>query len=141
MSSIAKLTDNKTELIIYFNKILLTMVEFIALYYSESHCATHISFIRKYFKTKPKKPIMLFINYVYAVDEYRKNILKGNDEYFMGHDEYTDDESSIAQIFEFKMIWIKMDDKTRKLIKNYMKLLVEQAEVYLDILSEINKKK
>ena len=46
-----------------------------------------------------------------------------------------------TRIFEFKDIWIRMNPQTKKIVKESMRMLIEHCELYLDIVSEINKLK
>ena len=45
------------------------------------------------------------------------------------------------RIFEFKDIWIRMDDDTKRIVKESMKMSIDHAELYLDIISKISKLK
>ena len=86
--------------------------------------------------------IILFLDKVYSYDEYRKKIKDGDERFFM---EQTYDDAKNAgyetRIFEFKDIWLRMNTHTKKIVKESMAMLVCQCELYLDIISQINKLK
>ena len=46
-----------------------------------------------------------------------------------------------SRIFEFKDIWCKMSVNTQLIVKDSMSMLIDHCELYLDILSQINKLK
>jgi hypothetical protein len=45
------------------------------------------------------------------------------------------------RIFEFKDIWMRMDDKIRLMVKESMKMMIEHSELYVEITDNINKLK
>jgi hypothetical protein len=48
------------------------------------------------------------------------------------------DKTMTTKIFEFKELWKSFDNNNKLITKQTMLFLTEQAELYLDILSDIN---
>jgi hypothetical protein len=75
-----------------------------------------------------------------SYDDFRKKIKDGDDKFFM---EQTYDDAKNKgyeiRIFEFKDIWIRMDDNSKRIVKESMKMMIDHAELYLDIVSKISK--
>ena len=98
--------------------------------------------IKNFFKFKPNDVIVMFIYYVYSYDEFRQKIKLGDDEFFMKQT-YNDAKNAgyEVRIFEFKDIWSKMSNNTKLIVKDSMGMLIDHCELYIDILSQINKMK
>ena len=141
-SQIDKLKKKKNDLIESFNKILLNMVTHLGNEFKDSIFYKNKILIKNYFKFKPGEIIIKFLNKVYSYDEFRQKIKDGDERFFM---EQTYDDAKNAgyetRIFEFKDIWLRMNAHTKQIVKESMAMLISQCELYLDILSQINKLK
>jgi len=141
-SQIEILKNKKNDLIESFNKILLNMIRHLGDEFKDSIFHKNKTLIKNYFKFKPGEVIILFLDTVYSCDEYRQKIKEKNEKFFM---EQTYDDAKNAgyekRIFEFKDIWLKMKPQSKQIVIESMNMLVNQCELYLDILSEINKLK
>lgn len=125
-----------------FNKIALTMADYIGGLHEESHFAIYKETIHAFFKERPNEPIAMFMKHIYSNDVFVKHILEGNDEFFMKqtYDDIGVDKNkdTSSKIFEFKTLWSKMNDNTKKIAKTSMKRLVDCTKIYVDVLYEKN---
>lgn len=102
--------------------------------------STYVKTINDLIIKEPADPISTFILGVYNVDEYRTNIIKGNDEFFINTD-YSVDKKK-GEIFAFKSCWKKMNDDMKNYVKKAMQTLVKVSRQYIEVkykLDEINK--
>lgn len=90
--------------------------------------------VDKIILVKPSEPILFFIKNVYSNDEYRKNIIDGNDEFFQNtkFDEIQNDENKMKVLFQFKSCWYKLTDDKKIYIKNAMKTLIDISKKYIE---------
>ena len=139
-SQIDNLKNKKNDLIESFNKILLNMITHLGGEFKDSIFNKNKVLIKNFFKFKPGEIIILFLEKIYSYDEYRKKIKDGDERFFM-QQTYDDaiNTGYETRIFEFKDIWLRMNAHTKKIVKESMAMLVDQCELYLDILSQINK--
>ncbi len=139
---ISDLKTKKNDLIESFNKISINMVTHLGLEFKDSIFGRNKTMIKNFFKFKPNEVIIMFLDNIYANDIYRKNIKDGNDNFFMNQSyEKMINAGYESRIFEFKDIWGKMSNNTKLIVKDSMSMLVDHCELYLDILSQINKMK
>jgi hypothetical protein len=104
--------------------------------------STYVKTINNLIIKEPADPISTFILDIYNVDEYRTNIIKGNDEFFINTDYAVDKSKSYGEVFAFKSCWKKMNDDMKNYIKKSMQTLVKVARQYIEVkykLDEINK--
>ena len=136
------LKDKKNDIVESFNKVALNMVTHLGTEFKDSIFGKNKTIIKNFFKFKPNETIIIFLESVYSYDEYRKKIKDGDDKFFM-EQTYNDalNAGYETRIFEFKDIWIRMNSQTKKIVKESMSMLIEHCELYLDIVSEINKLK
>jgi hypothetical protein len=136
------LKDKKNDVIESFNKIALNMVTHLGNEFKDSMFGKNKTIIKNFFKFKPNETIIMFLESVYSYDDFRKKIKEGDDKFFM-QQSYNDaiNAGYETRIFEFKDIWLKMNKDTKKIVKESMAMLVEHCELYLDIISQINKLK
>jgi hypothetical protein len=141
-SQIETLKTKKNDLIESFNKILLNMITHLGNEFKDSIFCKNRTLIRNFFKFKPGEIIILFLEKVYSYDEYRQKIKDGNERFFM-EQTYDDAKNSgyETRIFEFKDIWLRMNAHTKQIVKESMAMLICQCELYLDMVSQINKLK
>jgi hypothetical protein len=102
--------------------------------------STYVKTINDLIVKEPADPISTFILGVYNVDEYRTNIIKGNDEFFINTD-YSVDKKK-GEIFAFKSCWKKMNDDMKNYVKKAMQTLVKISRQYIEVkykIDEINK--
>lgn len=135
-------TERKNEIIKSFNNLILMMINHIANRYEKSYFAMYHNTIKMFINDRPSEPISQFIVYVYSNDDYRRRIKEENDSFFLGQNYNhitSGDKHKISKMFEFKDLWKEMDNNMRGLVKSVMKLLINQAEMYIDVLSTINK--
>ncbi len=139
---ISELKTKKNDLIESFNKISINMITHLGLEFKDSIFNKNKIMIKNYFKFKPNEVIIMFLDNIYADDVYRKNIKVGNDNFFLtqSYDNMVN-AGYESRIFEFKDIWGKMSNNTKLIVKDSMSMLVDHCELYLDILSQINKLK
>ena len=141
-TQIENLKNKKNDLIESFNKILLNMIKHLGNEFKDSIFNKNKTLINNFFKFKPGEIIVLFLKKIYSYDEYRKKIKDGDERFFM---EQTYDDAKNAgyetRIFEFKDIWLRMNSNTKQIVKESMAMLICQCELYLDIVSQINKLK
>jgi hypothetical protein len=139
---ISDLKTKKNDLIESFNKISINMVTHLGLEFEDSIFGKNKTMIKNFFKFKPNEVIIMFLDGIYADDVYRKNIKDGNDNFFLTQSyENMVDAGYQSRIFEFKDIWGKMSNNTKLIVKDSMSMLVDHCELYLNILSQINKLK
>lgn len=85
--------------------------------------------------TKPNEPISLFILHVYKNDEYRKNIMAKNDNFFITN-EYKNivgnDTKDMESMFIFKKCWGSLGEDMKELIRNFMITLVSTSKKYVE---------
>ena len=137
-----ELKEKKNDLIESFNKISLNMVTHLGNEFKDSFFGKSKIIIKNFFKFKPNETIIFFLESVYSYDDFRKKIKEGDDRFFM--EQSYDDAMNAGyekRIFEFKDIWLRMNNQTKKIVKESMAMLIEHCELYLDIVSEINKLK
>lgn len=142
MDRMTEFIRQKTEVVVSFNNLSLQMANFIGNMYQNSHFAIYRQTIKVFFDNHPDEPIAIFIKYVYSNDEYRLKIKDGDETFFLdqSYNHITsDNKDKISKMFEFKTLWLEFDLEMRSLIKNFMQLLVQQAERYIDIQYNINK--
>lgn len=72
----------------------------------------------------PKNIIDTFIIHGYVENNgtYRKEIIEGNEDFFLNksYNEYTSDSSIVDNIFQFKSFWKKLDDDNKFTIKTFL---------------------
>jgi hypothetical protein len=139
---ISDLKTKKNDLIESFNKISINMVTHLGIEFKDSIFGKNNTIIKNFFKFKPNEVIIMFLDSIYADDVYRKNIKDGNDNFFLTQSyDHMVNAGYQSRIFEFKDIWGKMSNNTKLIVKDSMSMLVDHCELYLDILSQINKLK
>lgn len=87
------------------------------------------------------EPIGLFINKVYIVDEYRKSIKAGNDDFFLenNHKNVTGgDKYKMNKMFRFKAYWKQIHQDTQMELKDMMKVLIDLTAKYIEIKDDGN---
>ena len=139
---ISKLKTRKNDIIESFNEIALNMVTHLGNEFKESIFGKNTTMIRNFFKFKPNEIIIMFLENIYSNDEFRKEIKAGNENFFINQT-YDNVKNSgyESKIFEFKDIWSKMTNSTKMIVKESMTMLVDHCELYINILSQINKLK
>jgi hypothetical protein len=136
---ISELQENKIKLQTSFNSTSLRMINHLASKFPGSHFGVYKTSIKIFFEEHPAEPITMFIKYIYANDVYRKKIKNGDDSFFMTQTyDGVIDKTMTTKIFEFKELWKSFDNNNKLITKQTMLFLTEQAELYLDILSDIN---
>jgi hypothetical protein len=119
-----------------FNTVVMGIVRHLSEYYNEVAGLGGMDLILSaIIHDAPEEPIAYFIMNVYKNDEYRTNILKQNDVFFVNHhyDEHLKDcdKDQIARLFEFKELWKQIDTDTKKYIKKAMLALVKISQKYI----------
>ncbi len=125
-----------------FNIVMLGMIDYVSDHYKTSHF-TEIKDVAKSFSDKkPEEPIAYFLYHIYRNDEYRRNIIRENDDFFLGKfheldDNFSDTQGGIisaqymVKLFEFKELWGIMDMMSKLYIKKCMKTLIEISNQYI----------
>jgi len=136
---IDNLKNKKKDIIESFNQIALNMVLHLAKEFKDSSFGKNVTMIKNFFRFKPNEIIILYLENIYANDDYRKQIKAGNEQFFMQqtYDEVKNTNNE-SHIFEFKDIWCKMNNGTKSIVKDSMGMLVDHCELYLNVVSEIN---
>lgn len=122
------------ELTTKFNFVIVSMINHITEYYGDSDMSKMKLILQKIIADSPNEPISYFLLYVYNNDEYRYNILKQNDKFFLKEDYGSltnGDTNKMCSIFEFKKLWKDIDDDTKNFIKKSMMALVKISENYI----------
>lgn len=140
-SQIKELSENKSRIQSGFNTLLLGMVNHIALKYTNTTVSKYHATIKQFFEDKPAEPLSLFIVHVYDNDEYRNKIKEGDEDFFMNQSISSENTDITSKIFEFKEYWKTFDSDTKKHIKKVMNSLVQRAETYICLLSDLSKLK
>jgi hypothetical protein len=123
-----------------FNNVIIGLINFISNCYEDSWFGENKKLIETFIESRPEEPIAYFLQYIYMNDTYRKKILEMDETFFLGQDfnEITQNKNEyIKNLFNFKKIWMKFDDKSKKLIKKSMLCLVKISEKYINRLYEI----
>lgn len=96
--------------------------------------STYTSVIEAMISSRPKEPLSLFIEHIYKNDEYRQNILKKNDDFFLDNDyeNVVDNKDDIKSMFLFKSCWSDMSDHLKEIIRKSMITLVNTCEKYIN---------
>ena len=91
-------------------------------------------------KERPSELISRFIKYIYSNQKYRKNILAGNDNFFL-EENYSNvvENTSDENIFQFKSCWGKLMNDTKEVIKKSMIRVVKVTEQYVKCKANIEK--
>jgi len=141
-AQITNLKDKKNDLVESFNKISLNMITHLGGEFKDSIFNKNKVLIKNFFKFKPAETIIMFLDMVYSYDDYRKKIKDGNEKFFM-EQTYHDAKNAgyESRIFEFKDLWMRMNSQTKQIVKESMAMLIDHCELYLDIVSQINKLK
>jgi hypothetical protein len=137
-----ELKTRKRDIVESFNEIALNMVNHLGSEFKDSIFGKNNTMIKNFFKFKPNEIIILFLDNIYDNDEFRKEIKASNDSFFMAQTyENAKNAGYESRIFEFKDIWSKMSNSTKMIVKESMGMLIDHCELYIDILSQINKLK
>ena len=98
------------------------------------------SVIDELIKERPTELISRFIKYIYSNQTYRKNILLGNDNFFL-EENYSNVvvDGSNENIFQFKNCWGKLMTDTKGIIKKSMIRIVKVTEQYVKCKANIEK--
>lgn len=141
-NQINNLKSKKNDLIESFNKIAINMITHLGNEFKDSIFHKNKTMIKNFFKFKPNDVIVMFIYYVYSYDEYRQKIKNGDEKFFM-EQSYNDAKNAgyEIRIFEFKDIWLRMDEKCKLIVKDSMRMMIEHCELYVSLTDDINKLK
>lgn len=91
-------------------------------------------------KSSPNEPISKFLIHICNNDNYRKNIVAGNDSFFINSvDIDIKDKKDIDTLFKFRKYWTYMNDDTKKYIKESMKTMIKIADQYIKYFSKYKK--
>jgi hypothetical protein len=122
------------DLIYKFNMVIMGMIQHITTYYSDSSMAGMELILSDIIDKMPQEPISVFLINIYKNDEYRLNILKENDKFFMeeSYDDFTGgDDERTTKLFQFKNLWKQIDQETKDFIKKSMMTLVKICQKYI----------
>jgi hypothetical protein len=132
-----------SDLVTKFNTVMMGIMSHIGEYYGDSNNYNNYnnlnifgikSIFSEIMNKTPDEPISYFLLNVYKNNEYRRNILKQNDKFFIDqtYDHITsNDEANISKLLGFKQLWKKIDEDTKKFIKKSMMILVKICEKYI----------
>ena len=122
------------DLIFKFNMVIMSMIQHITTYHSDSSMAGMELILSDIIDKMPQEPISVFLINIYKNDNYRLNILKENDKFFMEetYDDFTGgDDERTTKLFEFKNLWKQIDQETKDFIKKSMMILVKICQKYI----------
>ncbi len=137
---INELKIKKKDVVESFNKISYNMIIHLGKEFKDSVFYKNRVMISNFFKFKPNEIIIKFLELIYENDDFRKQIKTGNEKFFMEQSYDTAiDAGYETRIFEFKDIWLRMTDNTKSIVMDSMRMLVDHCELYIDIISQINK--
>jgi len=140
--SIDDLKTKKNDVIESFNQISINMITHLGNEFKESIFNKNKIMLKNFFKFKPNEIIIMFLDNIYINDTFRTQIKSGNENFFMLQTyDNVKNAGYESRIFEFKDIWIKMTESTKLIVKESMSMLIDHCELYIDILSQINKLK
>lgn len=117
-----------------FNQIVHNIFEFMIEFHSNKmNMKIYHDAFQKVIEKNQKIPIIQFLKHVYANEEYKKNILSKNDDFFLNYDikGYGLQKIIISKIFSFRKIWNDMEDSDKEYIKNCLVGLVKISHKYL----------
>lgn len=139
---INELKIRKSDIVESFNEIALNMINHLGSEFKDSIFGKNSMMIKNFFKFKPNEIIILFLKNIYENDDFRKQIKSGNESFFMEQSyEKAQNAGYESRIFEFKDIWSKMTNSTKNIVKESMIMMIDHCELYINILSQINKLK
>ncbi len=137
---INELKLKKKDIIESFNKISYNMIVHLGKEFKDSVFNKNRVMIGNFFRFKPNEIIIKFLENIYSCDDFRRQIKAGNEKFFMEQSyETAIDAGYETRIFEFKDIWLRMNDNSKSIVMDSMGMLVDHCELYLDIVSQINK--
>jgi len=140
--SIDDLKTKKNDVVESFNQISINMITHLGNEFKESIFNKNKIMLKNFFKFKPNEIIIMFLDNIYINDTFRTQIKSGNENFFMLQTyDNVKNAGYESRIFEFKDIWIKMTESTKLIVKESMSMLIDHCELYIDILSQINKLK
>jgi hypothetical protein len=123
-----------SDIVCKFNMVIKGMINHITQYHDDTTMSSMNILLQDIIDKTPEEPISCFIMNIYKNDDYRTNILKQNDKFFM-EEEYDDfvsgDDERTTKLFEFKELWQKIDDDTKQFIKKSMMGLVKISQQYI----------
>jgi hypothetical protein len=120
------------DLVFKFNIVVMGMVKHITEYYSDPKMEKVKIILDKVITGSSDKLLSYFLLHVYKNDEYRLNILKQNDKFFIDHEYDTQGNTEkLMNIFEFKRLWKQIDQDTKNYIKKSMMTLVKISQQYI----------
>jgi hypothetical protein len=122
------------DLVCKFNIITMGIMNHVVQYYNNIFIGNVKIVLENIIIKQPDELISGFLLHVYKNDEYRKNILEQNDNFFMQEDleKVADgDQEKIVEMFKFKNLWQQFDDDTKVFIKKSMATLVMISQHYI----------
>lgn len=122
------------DIICKFNMVIKNMIHHITQYYTDTTMIGMDIILNEIIDKTPDEPISCFIMNIYKNDEYRINILKQNDKFFLeeNYDEFVSgDDERTTKMFEFKELWKKIDNDTKNYIKKSMMTMVKISQQYI----------
>lgn len=120
-----------------FNYVVINMIDHITEYYGDSNMAKLKLVLTSLIIDTPNEPIACFLLNVYKNDDYRINILKQNDKFFINEvntnleNISNGDNNNARKLFDFKELWEVIDNDTKTYIKKSMMTLVKICSRYI----------
>ena len=147
-----------------FNECLLGLVGYMANILQDSFFAQHRKEIQLIFEQEPNEPIAYYLEFVYAVDKFRINILNRNEDFLLKesfedsidqtftkgiinkydktskhYEKQTLKQKYIKKIFDFKESWVELNQYQKTIIQDLMIRCVEICDKYVSLLDKINR--
>ena len=120
-----------------FNTVLINISLMLKKEYKNDIKITlYYTYVENLIQKKKKEAISLFLIHIYKNDEFRQNILEKNDDFFLDDSAKYDkiingDKIKIAKLFEFKNIWVDMNEKLKEYIRNSCITMINISELYI----------
>jgi len=122
----------KETYVIQFNKVVELIISHIVDEYNDDKFKKLKFLFNTFISNSSKKPINMFLEKVYSNDEYRKNIIDQNEEFFMNNDfSNINDKDDLTHVFEFKELWKTVNVETKLFLKKSLFTLVKLCEKFL----------
>ena len=123
---------DKSSIVRDFNSMVLDLASQLAFVCPTSIIANNMDILRQIIKRKQESIIDIFVMYIL---KYKRQIDAGDDNFFLNNSfdsELKDSNSElIKKVFEFKSLWLQLNQDNRDTVKQYMKLLCELSLAYI----------
>jgi len=135
-----RIANNINKCVMVCNTVISNLANTISKNFPDDQSiGTYSGVIKEVVEKRPLEPISLFLLHVYRNDEYRENILSGNDNFFLSnnHNHLTNSDSEkISIMFQFKNSWSFMSNDMKQYTRQSMITIVKTCEQYIKYKSD-----